>query len=158
VTTLAVLPLVAAGRMAVHTTVGTHVIIDVRGWFTSLSAPLSGRGVFVAAVPSRFLDTRSSGATTTLREVAVARRNAMPACPSGVVGTVTVIPAATASVQVGPWGGFRAGAWSNVSADRAGVPVKNSIMVATSTSPAHDLGVAPSRPAQVVLDLSGWFV
>ena len=41
---------------------GTHLVVDVAGWFTDASAPERRSGLFVGVVPSRLLDTRASGA------------------------------------------------------------------------------------------------
>ncbi len=51
---------VSPGGMALTVAFGSDVIVDVVGYFTGPSAASSGAGLFVAAVPRRVLDTRSS--------------------------------------------------------------------------------------------------
>jgi uncharacterized protein YkwD len=157
VSSLVVAPVDALGRIALRTTVGSHFVIDVQGWFTDGSAPASGLGLFVPMTAARVLDTRSAGpAAAGLRRVVLARRSGMPACPSGVFGNVTLMPQTTANAQIGPWGGFRAGVWSTLIGDTAALMVKNQLMVRVGTG--GSIGVYTPQRAQVVVDLNGWFV
>ncbi|HEY3485402.1 MAG TPA: hypothetical protein VGK49_08450, partial [Ilumatobacteraceae bacterium] len=66
----AIVPIAAAG-LDIYAWSGAQLIVDVTGWFTGPSAPLSPDGRFVASSPSRVLDTRqglgalaASGAAT----------------------------------------------------------------------------------------------
>jgi hypothetical protein len=154
---LVIAPVDVAGRIAVRTSVGSHVVIDVRGWFTGSTETLSSKGLFVPIAAARFLDTRSSGlAVAGVRQVVVAGRGGMPACPGAVLGNITLFPRTTSTAQVGPWGGFPLGAWSNVTAAVSTLAVKNEVIVRTGRGSA--VGVYTHDPAHVVVELSGWFV
>lgn len=55
----AIVPISAAG-IAVYSEAGGHLIVDLAGWYTGASAPVSGDGLFVPITPRRLLDTRTS--------------------------------------------------------------------------------------------------
>jgi hypothetical protein len=153
---LMIVRLDAHGRLAVHTSVRTHVVVEVRGWFTGLYASSSGLGLFVPARPTRFFDTRTAGAATSgLRQVLLSRRSWMPACPSAVLGTATLLPVAGATAQIGPWSGSHWGTFSTAVADGGPAGAKNEFLV--GTGPTRSLGVFANQPTHLVLDLSGWF-
>jgi hypothetical protein len=67
---LVVVPVGADGSVTVFSERGTHVIVDVFGYFTNEAAPESTDGLFVALSPTRLLDTR--GAAMPARESATA--------------------------------------------------------------------------------------
>jgi hypothetical protein len=56
---LAIVPVGADGSISLYTDAGTHLIVDVAGWFTGTGAPLSDEGLFVPVLPTRIADTRS---------------------------------------------------------------------------------------------------
>jgi hypothetical protein len=154
---MVIAPVDAAGRIAIRTSVGSHLVIDLRGWFSGTSEAPSTRGLFVPIAATRFFDSRQSGgAVAGVRQVLVAGRAAMPACPSAVLGNITLLPSTTATAQIGPWGGFVPSAWSNVTTTVSRLPVKNEFIVHTGRASA--IGVYSRDPAHVVVDLSGWFV
>jgi Zinc carboxypeptidase len=53
---------VSASGFSIYTQGGAHVVVDVVGYFTGPSAPLSSIGLFVPQDPLRLLDTRSGSA------------------------------------------------------------------------------------------------
>ena len=67
---LVVVPVGADGSVTVFSERGTHVIVDVFGYFTNEAAPESTDGLFVALSPTRLFDTR--GAAMPARESAIA--------------------------------------------------------------------------------------
>ena len=56
----AIVPVSSSG-MTLAVAFGSHVIVDVVGYFTGPSAATSGAGLFVPATPIRVLDTRTEG-------------------------------------------------------------------------------------------------
>jgi hypothetical protein len=56
---LAIVPVGAGGSISLYTDAGTHLLVDVAGWFTGAGAPLSDEGLFVPVLPTRIADTRS---------------------------------------------------------------------------------------------------
>lgn len=55
----AVVPISATG-IDVYSEAGGHLLIDLAGWYTGVSAPTSGDGLFVPITPQRLLDTRTT--------------------------------------------------------------------------------------------------
>ena len=71
---LAVVPLAADGSLSVTLERVDDVLVDVVGYFTSASAPLSATGLFTAVSPTRLYDERAPGRTRgTRRRFAHAR-------------------------------------------------------------------------------------
>ena len=154
---LVIVPLDSNGRAALRTTVGTHLVVDVQGWFTGPSAAATTAGLFVPITPARFMDTRGGSPVLGPALVDTARRFDMPACPRAVLGNLTVIPAtATSFAQLGPYNQYLGGTYSNLNADVVGAPVANAALVLTGSG--YDLGVWTSSPTHVIMDMSGWFV
>ena len=56
---LVIVPLGAGGQVSLYTQTGTHLLVDVVGWFTDASAESSSSGLFVPLAPERFLDSRT---------------------------------------------------------------------------------------------------
>lgn len=54
----AIVPISAQG-LAVYSEAGGHLLIDIAGWYTGATAPVSGDGLFVPIAPQRLLDTRT---------------------------------------------------------------------------------------------------
>ena len=154
---LVIVPLDSNGRAALRTTVGTHLVVDVQGWFTGPSAAVTTAGLFVPITPARFMDTRGGSPVLGPALVDTARRFDMPACPRAGLGNLTVIPAtATSFDQLGPYNQYLGGTYSNLNADVVGAPVANAALVLTGSG--YDLGVWTSSPTHVIMDMSGWFV
>ncbi|MCB0979914.1 MAG: CAP domain-containing protein [Acidimicrobiaceae bacterium] len=154
---LVIVPVDAQGRAALRTTVGTHLVVDVEGWFTTSSATPSRSGLFVPVTPARFLDTRySTGPVQAVTNVPVAGEHSMPACPRAVLGNLTVIPTqSTTFVQIGPSNQFSGGSYSNINNDIVGEPIANAALVITGQG--WDVDTWSWTPTQVIVDIAGWF-
>ena len=70
---LAVVPVGPDGSITVFSQRGTHVVVDVFGYFTNQTADPSSDGLFVPLSPSRLLDTRRDGKPGAGGDVAIAR-------------------------------------------------------------------------------------
>ncbi len=139
--------------LSVYSLKGGHVIVDVTGWFTGSSATDGDYGLFVAeSVPRRLIDTRrgdplwASGGI----EIANVASNA-----SALAVNVTIInpfrpgylTAHPARQPIPPTSTVNGIASSDVAASMAIVP--------TSTA---GIGVYSSGGADLVIDVTGWFV
>lgn len=132
---------------------GGHVVVDVTGWFTGPSAPVSTDGLFVGHSVARVLDTRSTtpptpiwpGGTLEL-DLGVASAfvvNLTATRPLGN-GYVTAYPAGTVRPHV-----------SSVNVSPRSRTVANLAVV-----PASTRGLALYSPSgtHVVVDVVGWFL
>ncbi|HUF99644.1 MAG TPA: hypothetical protein VMM60_16050 [Ilumatobacter sp.] len=52
---------VSSGGLTLMTTGGGHLVVDIVGWFTGPTAPISNDGLFVPLAPRRLLDSRLDG-------------------------------------------------------------------------------------------------
>lgn len=157
ISNLVIVPVDANGDVDLYTDVGTHLVVDVQGWFTTSSAAPSRLGLFVPTASTRFLDTRSSAAAWGEKRVSVDLRYGQPTCPTAVLGNLTVIPVGGPSyVQVGPAARFTWGAFSNVNMEVIGAAVANAMLVLTGAD--RDIGAFIPVAGHVIVDLSGWFV
>lgn len=147
-----IIPLAADGTLAIRVSSATHVIVDVGGVFSPTGTTSAGR--FVAAAPSRILDTRTSGIaaadTTTLVPLPVG----VPADATAVAATVTLVQATGPGfVAVFPAGGDRPNA-STVNSSAAGQTRAAGAVLPISPS---GLAVYASRDAHVLIDIGGYF-
>jgi hypothetical protein len=55
---LAIVPVGAGGQISLFTDAGTHLLVDVAGWFSGSSAASSDEGLFVPVSPKRLVDSR----------------------------------------------------------------------------------------------------
>jgi hypothetical protein len=85
---LAVVPTSAAG-LSIFASVSTDVLVDVVGFFTGASSPLSSDGLFLPSLPVRVLDTRSEQASAPLYPNGVIE---VPVTGAAVWANVTSVP------------------------------------------------------------------
>lgn len=151
-----IVPVDANGRVALNTTLGTDLVVDVQGWFNS-SGTASYSGLFVPMLPGRFVDSRSSALSSGLRMVSVPLRYDMPTCPSAVLGNLTLLSQSSPTfAQAGPWALFTDGSSSNINADTPYTVVANAALL--KTGHGSNLGLYTPNAAHFIVDLSGWFV
>ena len=143
---------VSANGLTIASSAGGHVIVDLVGWFTGVSAASSSSGLFVAVAPTRLLDTRSDlprvwpGGT---REVAapVAGAAAVVTNVTSVeadgVGFVTAYPAGTALPPT-----------SSLNAAHRNATTPNLAITSVST---RGTAYYASRGTDLVVDLTGYF-
>lgn len=147
------------GRIALHTGVSTHLVVDVIGWYTDSTATPALSGLFVPVRPVVLRDERSGVSSAGMRTMAVAGRSSIPRCAAGVLGTATVIPDLRTPLQAGP-AGMSPWAWSNANGDTPGVARANTVMVPTTVvdqGPAL-VSVGTMDRARVVFSVTGWFL
>ncbi len=144
----------------VYTDTGNHVIVDITGYFTGASAPISTDGLFVATTPTRLVDTRrADGGTGGPRLYLGGGREFDPQTVTG--GAVAAIAAnwtVDQTAGAGWWLAYPArtsfGDASLVNADAAGQSISNLGIVPVSTA---GVAVHAAEEAQVVVDVTGWF-
>lgn len=149
----------ASGRVALHTGMATHLIVDVVGWYTDSTAPPSLSGLFVPVRPAVVRDERAQSSSAGMRTTWVSGRSSIPRCASAVLGTATVIPDLRSPLQAGP-AGMAPWAWANANGDRPGVARANTVMIPTSVvdqGPAL-VSIGTMDRARVVFSVSGWFL
>jgi hypothetical protein len=155
----------ANGRVKLHVSRPTDLMVDVDGWFTAQAAPYGTAGLFVPVQPTRLFDTRpgvgqagytgpkpSAGTTVAVR---IAGRGPVPATTAGAVvanvtasqvegpGYVTAYPAGVARPLA-----------SNLNPDRAGYARSNLV---TSRLGGGVLNLYTSFRAHLIVDVAGYF-
>jgi LPXTG-site transpeptidase (sortase) family protein len=153
------------GAVAIFTSAGGHVIVDVAGYYTGASGPASSTGLFVPISPTRFLDTRNPGPQNPLGnafkpmpnwvvEMPVAGRSGIPSAASALVMNTTLTAASRPGfVTAYPAGSLRPGT-STLNADRVGQTIANHAI-----SPLTPRGVAffTDGGTHLIADVTGWF-
>lgn len=156
VANLATVAVGADGRLCLHSSAPTHVVVDVGGGFGGGTA-----STFTGTVPLRLLDTRDGtgawlgGVTPGRRvELLVAGERGIATGARAVAVNLTVTDATAAGYVVAFPCDQPAPTASNVNF-RAGETVATMAVVTLSASGA--LCLQSSAPASLVADLAGWF-
>ncbi len=145
---------VTANGLTVFSNAGGHLVVDVVGYFTGPSAPVTTDGLFVPSAPKRVLDTREA--------VRVYAGGAIAVDITSTVGSVAAVAANITATEAGPSGYLTA--WAAQTAqpptptltyEKRGEDVANLGVVSVSTA---GLAVASTSGAHVVVDITGWFV
>lgn len=149
----------AAGAVSFFTSVATHLIIDVQGYYAPVSASQAGR--FQPVNPTRLLDTRSANAikTGTLAAgeqvvINVGALSSLPADAAAAVLKVTV----TGALGAGFWTAYPDGGAiptvSNVNVGAAGDTISNQAIVPLASGKVR---VFAERGGHLVVDIVGWY-
>jgi hypothetical protein len=158
---LVVVPVGADGSVTVFSERGTHVLVDVFGYFTNQTADPSSDGLFVPLSPSRLLDTRGGAkpAAGSITSISPAGQAGMPSAGvAAVFGNVTATEASGAGyVQVAPGPAATApvGFWSNANTERAGQTIPNAA-IANLGSDGTVL-LYSSNATHLLVDAAGYF-
>jgi hypothetical protein len=145
---------VSPGGLTVFTSAGGHIVVDVAGYFTGLSAPVASTGLFVPTSPTRILDTRDGSPIHPEGAVVAATSKVTGPNAAAVTANVTV-------TESGPAGYVTAWAAQTpqpgtpaVSYGHRGETVANLSVVSVSTS---GIAVGSTSGSDVVVDITGWF-
>jgi hypothetical protein len=147
----AILPVSPQG-LTITSSAGGHVVVDLVGWFTGPSAPMSGEGLFVPLTPTRVIDTRQDGPRLW---PGGGREIGMPV--TGAAAVVTNLTIAEADgpgyVTAYPAGQVQPGT-SSLNAARRDAVTPNAAIISTSVR-----GVAfySSAGTDLIVDLAGYF-
>ncbi len=148
----AVVKLGASGSIDVYTSAPADIIIDVTGAFVETPAAVSA-GRFVAADPTRVVDTRTSDRRDA-SEIRVPLPAGVPSDATALAVSVTAVDAASNGyLSVYPAGGQRSET-SVVNTDEHNRTRANAVFVAVD---ADGFVVFRSMETDVLVDLWGWF-
>lgn len=152
------------GWVTLYAAMGTHVVVDLSGWFTGTASGSSGDGLFVPLPPARLLDSREPTLSPqpgikpgvgAVFDVTTAGRRGIPT--SGV-SAVAVNATVTAASAPGFFTLFGAGLGrpgvSNLNTIRTGQTVPNHAIVAVSTL---GLSFYSATGAHLIVDVNGYF-
>jgi hypothetical protein len=131
---------------------GGDVVVDLAGWFTGPSAAPSADGLFVAATPTRLLDTRVDGPRLWRGGT---RELAMPvAGAAALVTNVTLDQADDDGFVTAYAAGIARPATSSVNA-----PSRNATVANLAVTSVSDRGLAwfANEGTDLIVDLTGWF-
>jgi hypothetical protein len=144
---------VSASGFSIYTQGGTHVVVDIVGYFTGPSAARSSVGLFVPQDPTRLLDTRSAAPGYVW--------------PGGTIEVpITATGYAAAWLNYTSTDAFAAGymtAWpartprptaSSLNAPAAGVAIANAAITNLSSS---GIGLSSFGGENLIADLAGYF-
>jgi hypothetical protein len=153
----------ANGKVSLYSQAGTHLVVDVAGYYEPVDAPVSA-GRYTPLAPKRILDTReSNGVPGTLPvpaggriDVAVAGRGNVPTVGvEAVVLNVTAAEALAAGfVTVWPAGQLKPTA-SNLNVTFAGQNIANLVIVPLGTN--GQVSFYSQSGTHLIADVAGWF-
>jgi hypothetical protein len=144
---------VSAGGLDVYSHAGGHVIVDITGWFTGPTSPIGTDGLFVPEqAPRRLLDTRAGDPVWAGGAVEIANVGSNAAALALNVTIVNPMRPAFLTAYPArqgrpPTSTVNAGTVSDLAAAMAIVPTSQ-----------MGIGIYSNTGADVVVDLSGWFV
>ncbi len=154
---LVTVPLGANGAVALYSSVGTHLIVDVSGYYETVTTTVNS-GRFVALTPDRLTDTRNGTKPAAGQRLAVpvAARSGVPTTGvSSVVLNVTAVDANDGGfVTVWPDGTSTPNV-SNLNVERAGDVRANQVIVGLGTNGAVQLFT--SSGTHILIDVVGYF-
>lgn len=139
--------------LAVYSSAGTDLVVDLVGYFTGPSAPMSGSGLFVAASPLRVLDTRRDRSPLAAGDSVVVASQVPPGT-SAVAATWTMTNSSAAGFVATFAAGADLPATSTVNAETGRQTVANFGITAASI---EGLEAFSNAGTDLVVDVSGWF-
>ncbi|MBI5090680.1 MAG: DUF4394 domain-containing protein, partial [Actinobacteria bacterium] len=160
---LAIVPVGADGSVTVFSQSGTHIIVDVAGWFGDATSKGGYSGLFVPVSPSRVLDTRSGlGAPTGALpingslDLTLAGVAGIPAfgATAAVINLTAVEAVHDGFVTVYP-SGTPLPVISSLNVDRAGQTTPN--LVGATLGAGGKVTILHQAGGHLVADVAGWF-
>lgn len=144
------------GSVSLFSQTGTHLVVDISGYYRRATDTKSGR--FLPVAPTRLLDTRATnsplGANTSI-DLAVTGVAGVPTAASAVVLNVTATEAAAAGfVTVWPAGLDRP-VVSNLNITRASQTIPNLVIVPVGAD--GNISIFSQSGTQIVVDITGWY-
>ena len=156
---LVIVPVGADGSITVYSESGTHLIVDVFGYFTDASVAPGDDGLFVPVAPGRILDTRGGTKPAANATVTVAPLGQRGVPVNGVAAVVTNLTATNAVdagyVQALPGTTVAdIGRPSNLNIDHRGQTVANA---AIANLGGGTFALHASVSTDLLADVSGYF-
>ncbi|MEO6122745.1 MAG: right-handed parallel beta-helix repeat-containing protein [Ilumatobacteraceae bacterium] len=152
---LVIVPVGAGGKVSLFSQTGTDLVVDITGWFTDASAPVSTAGLFLPIDPHRVLDSRpNSGlALGGSLDVEVADGDVL-----AVVLNVTATEAtAPGFITVWPTGIARP-VVSNLNVERVGQTIPNSAIVGVGGVSSTEVSIFSQSGTDLVVDVAGYYI
>jgi hypothetical protein len=153
-----IVPLGAGGKISLFTSNGTHLLVDLQGYITDTTAPLSGAGRFVPIRPARSFDSRA-GAAVSSTTITLANGVSLPTTGVDAVSfNATAAPGTVANgfLQLWPSTGTITGEFSNLNWTRPGQVVASGGIVRLGTTGA--LNARIEGQGHLIIDVNGYFV
>ena len=159
VANLVIVPVGTGGTVQLYNSSGTHLIVDVVGYFTDTTAASSAMGLFVPVAPARLMDTRTTSPAAAGSQTPLAPLG-QAGIPLDGVSAVFLNPTVTGTtgpgfLQLYPAGRGVPGASSSLNFTGPGQTIANASIAALG-----DLGVVtiftPTRN-QIIVDAFGYF-
>jgi hypothetical protein len=157
-----IVPVGADGRVSLFTDGGTHLIVDVAGWYTDSTEGTGNSGLFVPVAPVRTLDTRPNnrlnwtGSKPTAGALVGVGHQASGFGVSAYVANVTMTEAsAPGFVTAYPSDQHRPTA-SNLNAALTGQTIANHVTVSVG-QPRQDVLLYTDGGTHLIADINGFF-
>ena len=152
---LVIVPVGANGKVSIYSQSGTHLVVDITGWYTDATAPAAYRGLFVPLTPVRILDTRPDHKVTD-----GGSRSVLPAEFDGGMSAIVLNVTATESTNAGyvtAWPtGLTMPLVSNLNIEAAGQTIPNAAILGVGPNNSVDLYAQSST--HLVVDMFGFFI
>jgi hypothetical protein len=164
---------VVDGKIDIFTDGGTNFIVDVFGWFSSATEPVSTSGLFIPMTPERVLDTRPRSPINHGSSLFNGIETGKPG-PNvhhvwlnfqglpydGVSAVITNVTATDATapgyVQVAALGSLVPGTSSNLNLERASQTTPNLVIMPTTSRWASS-DIYTDNGTHLIADISGFF-
>lgn len=147
----AIVPIDVNG-LALTTSAGGHLVVDLLGWFTGPSSPIDTAGLFVPSTPHRILDTRETGPRVHAGGT-IEIDPGIAGAAAAVTNVTSVHPnrrgyvtAHAAGAPLPPTSTLNPRAWDHTVANLAITPLS-----------ARGLAYFGAVGTDVVVDVAGWF-
>jgi LPXTG-site transpeptidase (sortase) family protein len=149
---LVTVPVGTGGKVSVFSSVGTHLIADVFGYYESASSAKAGR--FISLAPTRALDSRGRSRLAANGVLRVPLAKWVPADAVAVVLNVTVDQPGDRGYITAWAAGTPQPGTSNLNIDYPDQTVANQVIVPVT---AAGVDVYSSAATDVIVDLAGYF-
>ncbi len=163
VANMVIVPVGSDGSVTLFTHAGGQLVVDITGYYTDTSAVPSVSGLFVAAPPTRLLDTRGADRPGPGGAVVVD-----PSQDAGQLAVIDVLlasalvtnltateAAAPGFVQAVPTNGASFGSSSNLNVERPGQTIANAAQVTLGSD--HTLTLFTQTGTHLICDVTGWY-
>ncbi|MFL6204170.1 MAG: hypothetical protein ACJ739_02350, partial [Acidimicrobiales bacterium] len=155
----AILPVGPDGAINLYTSGGSHLLVDVMGWFSDDTAVPGASGLFVPVAPVRVRDTRTgtrpAGGTAVQVPITATPSVFDATARSAVFNLTATQPAASGYLTAYPHGSSRPSS-SNLNMSAPGQTIANLVVGTLGGDGATS--VYTSTSSHVIVDLMGYFL
>jgi uncharacterized protein YkwD len=148
----------ADGTVQLFTERGSHMIVDITGWFTADGAAVSTSGLFRAVSPNRVLDTRQGGTPGRGAQLTIGVGGLAGVPTSGVAAITSNMTyvSATGPGYITLWpAGSTLPNVSTLNASRAGETIPNAAI--TTVGGGTTVSVFTESGGHLLLDITGYY-